>query len=276
MTATMPEDTTQSTPLSERVLGVIETDHLTPKPRWHFLLREWVVWFMAFGAFVVGSIASALSIYIADASRFMEHTIEISRIDVVFEAIPFVWLALLVVAIFYSVHALRETRRGYRFHVSWLVGAAVVASIGMGFILDAQGFGAALDRYLLVEAPFYQPVSGFSPGHWMRPQEGVIAGVVLNVDGDTFTVRSLDGSDVEVRRSTTTVATCPSGEDEIGQGVRVRIMGTSTGEGTYEAYAICEFHGRGGPFPTTGGPSSDVRPHRQVMQAPSGVQVPSR
>jgi hypothetical protein len=242
----MPNDHDTDT-MRARVLTSIEKQGIIPKPRWHFLLREWVVWLVALLAFVIGSIASALSIYIADSSRFMEHAIELSNLDVLFEVIPFIWLVLLGLAVFYSVHALRETRKGYHFHTSWLVLLAVVASVGMGSVLQAQGIGAALDRYLLAEAPFYPPISGFQPAHWMRSQDGVIAGVVIEMGTSSFTMHALDGKEWVVTRSTSTVSNCPPGEDQIGEGVRVRMIGTSTGEGTYEAYEVCQFHGRGGP-----------------------------
>lgn len=236
----------QSVSIRDRVLDSISQRGITPKPRWHFLLREGVVWLVALGAFVVGSVASALSIYIANASRFMEHAIELTNLDTLFGVIPFVWLALFGVAVFYAVHAVRGTSRGYRFHAGWLVLLAVVLSNGMGYVLHAQGLGAVLDHYLLAEMPLYPPMSGFRPGHWMRPESGVIAGVVIHTDGTVLTVHPLEGSDLAVVRSTSTIVACPGTGREIIEGMQVRIVGTSTGEHTYEAYAICEFRGRGG------------------------------
>ncbi len=233
--------------LRDRVLSSITEQGITPKPGWHFLLHESVVWSIALAALVAGSIASALSIYIASASRFMIHTIHASSLEGLFEIVPVVWLLLFGCAIWYSIHAMRDTRRGYRFSIAWLVVFAIMVSNGIGYLLYVQGFGAALDRYLLSEVTMYSPMSGFRPGHWMHVQEGVIVGVVLEMQPDSFKMRSLDGEVWHVVRSTTTVASCPFGDREIREGVPVRLQGTTTGSGVYEAYEVCEFRGRGSP-----------------------------
>jgi hypothetical protein len=242
------DEITQTESVRNRVLASIETQGLSPKPRWHFLLREGVVWMVVAGAFIVGTIASALSIYIMHASQFMIETIQYSDIDVLFDAVPFLWIALFGIAVFYAVHALRETRRGYQYRTAWLVSGALVASVGVGYLLNLQGFSAMLDRYLLTEAPLYRPISGFRPHPWMRAEAGLLAGRVLTVEGDQFTVRTIEGDEWRVIKGTTTMMTppCPSGNPELVEGMQVRILGTSTKAGMYHMYSVCEFRGRGG------------------------------
>lgn len=234
--------------MRDRILTTIAADGVEPKPRWHFLLREGVVWAVAAGAFVLGSIASALSLYIADASRFMEHTIEFSSLDLVFEAVPLLWIALALGALFYTVHAVRETRRGYRAPTAWLVLVALIASVGAGSVLYAQGLGAALDRYLLEAVPFYPRVSGFRPMHWMRPPEGIIVGTVEDIDRASggCVVHDLGGREWVVRVASS------SNSVTLREGAMVRLFGTTTSDGVFEAREVRPFHGRGG-FPPRGG-----------------------
>ncbi|MBP9760500.1 MAG: hypothetical protein KBD24_04020 [Candidatus Pacebacteria bacterium] len=241
----MPEET-QTTNMAERVLGAIQERGVAPKPTWHFLLHEWVVWVVAFSALVVGSIATALTLYIGNASFFMEQHIVRSSGAVFFEMLPFVWLVLLVVGIGYSVHAVHTTKHGYRWPTTALVGVALLASIGLGAVVYATGASEAIDRYLLAQMPMYRPMSGFNPQHWTAPSVGIVAGVVTSVEVEGFHIEGLEGEEIVVRL---TASSSVPQSMIVREGMMVRVMGTTTAneEGeVFEAESVRPFRGRGG------------------------------
>lgn len=247
----MPPEETQSEQVhafSARVFDTLEKRNLKPLPRWHFLFHEWVVYGIAVIAFVVGSVATALSIFIAHASRFMEYSISQSTWDVAFDMIPFVWLVLLILALFYGTYAVRHFRAGYRYHVSWVVVGAIVASVVGGSCLFAAGAGEAIDRYLIANVSLYGPMAGFRPMHWMRPGGGVVAGTIAACDqaSQRCQVNDLAGATWEVRISSSSI---PHEGFDMHEGMMVRIFGTSTSEGTFNAFEIRRFEGRGGMHP---------------------------
>jgi len=235
--------TVHDRPLSERVMDTLDERHLTPKPRWQFLFHTWVVRAVAACAFLTGSLATALTIYIVQASQFMELRIEFSRLDTLFEIVPFVWLCLVGVGVFYAVYGVRHTGTGYRYRSGVLVVGAVFASVAGGVGLHASGVSEMIDRYLLVTVPFYGPMAGFQPHHWMRPPEGIIAGTVttLNTPVQQCTVRDLKGTVWTVHFASSTVQ-----GGAVQEGVRIRIVGTTTGAGVFEAFEVRPFRGRGG------------------------------
>ncbi len=247
------------TSMSERVLGTIEEKGIAPKPAWHFMLREWVVWLIATISLVLGSVATALTIYIADASRFIERQIERSSLDTLFSIVPVVWLLLLGVGIFYTVHALHETRHGYRWHTAWLVGFALGLSVAIGYGVHAAGVGASIDRYLISEMPLYKPLTGFHPMHWQRPESGVVAGVIEEVEGGKVTIRTVAGEELTVH---TTQQTRVLQQGELREGMHVRVIGTTTDEELFTAEEVAPFRGRGG----------GMRQHRPV---PRGIHMMS-
>jgi len=237
---------THNTNMAERVLGAIEQSGVAPKPAWHFLLREWVVWVVAGAALLLGSLATALTLYITEASFFVERHIAVSDVAALFAMVPYLWLLLIGLGIFYTIHAVHATRRGYRFHTAWLVGIAIGASIAIGWSIHASGVSEALDRYLLAEMPMYQPLSGFQPAYFSDASQGVVAGVVTQVAGDSFTMQGLGGEVLQVRTASTTHV---SPMLEIKEGMPLRITGTTTGSGereTFEASEVRPFHGRHG------------------------------
>ena len=236
--------------LRDSVLERIERDALKPRPVWHFLLHEWSIRISAVLALALGSLATALTIYLVDVHRYTEQNTTSSLWSAVFEALPWVWLVILCVALFYSVHAFRETRRGYRYNSKWLVLGALTMSVFFGSALYAMGLGAKVDSYLLAEAPFYQPLTGFHHGRWMNLQSGVLAGTVLETGEETFTLQAVSGDIIVVRILNTTVAR-PFGI--LIPGAEVRVVGTTstevmndTGYPLFDAFEIRPFSGRGG------------------------------
>jgi len=243
----MSSENSNTSPLSDKVLEVIEKEGLKPKPRWHFFVKEWVVWVVAFFALGVGSMATALTLYIANASRFIEHHIVFSDIRYLFQMVPFAWILLGGIALFYTVYALRETRRGYKWSASWLVGVALGVSMILGIGVYATGFSEYVDRYLLNEIPLYKPLTNFQPKLWMDERSGIVAGMVTEVlPNNTFEVQKIDGSLLKVELST---------EFDRGkmamlqEGVRMRFIGTSTKNGDEDVFIVENvepFRGRGG------------------------------
>ncbi len=236
--------------LRDSVLERIERDALKPRPVWHFLLHEWAIRISALLALALGSLATALTIYLIDVHRFAEQHTTPSLWSAVFEALPWVWLAILGVALFYSVHAFRETRRGYRYNSKWLVLGAVAMSVLFGSVLYGMGFGAKVDSYLLAEAPFYQPLTGFHHSRWMDLDSGVLAGTVLETEEDTFTLQAVSGDVIVVRILNTTVAR-PFGI--LVRGAEVRVVGAVATDVAndmehivFDALEIRPFSGRGG------------------------------
>jgi hypothetical protein len=244
----MIKETHHTSLMSEKILETIKKEGITPKPKWQFFIREWVVWGIVVLALFVGSIATALTIYIANASRFIEHQIIFSDIRYLFQIVPLLWILLFGIAVFYTVYALRETRRGYKWNPAWLVGTALALSVLIGSSTFASGIGEVIDMYLLTSVPFYKPLTNFQPKMWMDNDRGVIAGVVTEVSDTTFTVQKIDGALLEVTISEDTKILSPFG---LHEGMRVRLVGTSTKQGgeefeCFEAMEVSPFKGRGG------------------------------
>ncbi len=253
--------------MTTRVLETIETQHLEPKPRWHFVFREWFIRVVALCAFLLGSFATALTIYIVTASQYMEDHIEISQLDRLSDVVPFLWLILFAVGVFYTIYAVRQTHNGYRYHVSWLVGGALLASIVFGASLHAMGLGESADRFLLTHVPSYRPLAGFRTAHWMDASQGLLVGTIIGIDPEhtAFTLDDLEGNQWTVNFGDTALR----GQVALREGSPVRVFGTTTSDGIFQASDIRPFVGRGGP-PAT----SMIFVHRAVVPQNSGPGMP--
>lgn len=237
-------NTTTKKPLSARLLEKIEAEQLEPKPRWRFLLHEGVVWGVVVAAFMLGTVATALTWYIVHATYAFGPYHPMIALDTLTDVVPWLWLVLLAVGVFYSIHAFQTTARGYRFNRNWLVLGAVAASVVFGGTLSAMGFSEAVDRYLLREVALYQPMSGYRAQHWMSAADGHWAGVVRMREPEMLLLETLDGNLVEVQLTELTVVR--GMPEPPAQEVYVRVVGTTTSDGMCEAYEIRPFRGRGG------------------------------
>jgi hypothetical protein len=199
---------------------------------------------------VLGSIATALTLYIRDASRFIERQLELTGFDALFHTVPVVWALLFLIGVFYTVYALRETKRGYKWNPLWLVAGALALSAALGSAAFAAGISEPIDRYLISNAPMYKPLSGYRPDMWMDKDAGVVAGVVTDVHGDTFTLRTVSGDQLTVA---TTSMTSLQVRGSVHEGMHLRVVGTTTAAGSatsthevFEAEDVAPFRGRGG------------------------------
>lgn len=253
-------------PMGERVLLAIEKRGVQPKPSWHFLVHEGVVWAVALFALVVGSIASALTWYISDASYMIEQHIVSSNLRVLFEKLPLIWIVLLITGVGYTVHAIHTTKRGYRWPTTSLVGVAVVVSVAVGWSVYRAGFGEVIDRYLLAKLPLYQPVSGFYPEHWMARNGDMVVGVVEMVRDDGFVLHTIHGGVTEVRILATT--DIPHSV-RIEEGFHVKVFGTTTCAGgeLFEATSVRPYRGRGGMHMST-------TPYKKLPHEEVFIEIP--
>lgn len=229
------------------------------------------MWVVAGVSLLVGSVASALSFYIVDASRVVEHALYFSSLHEFFEALPYIWLVLVAVGLFYTLYAFRHTKKGYRFHPTLIVGVAVVVSVLLGGFLHMTGLTYTIDRYLLSAVPSYGPLAGYKPGHWMSVEDGLLVGHVMSSEDDVLVLRDLYGDTWTVPISDA-LDNVPMFMLEAG--MPVRMWGTTTGEGFFEAHDVRPWRGRG-PGPGMGpgtGPRGMMRGSRTELHMPSSLR----
>ncbi len=232
--------------ITENVFNVISEKNIKPKPKIHFLLHEWFIWALAIFAFFIGVISTSLTIYIFNASRFIEHHIKLSKIEFIFQTIPFLWLLLLMFGVFYMAHAIKETKKGYKWSSSWIILMAIISSVLFGFIAHAFGFSNYLDDYLLAEMPYYKEFTNYHERHWMNPEAGVMAGVVIDVSNNNVILRRFDGKEFKIITNENTNFDIV---EDLNEGMKIRVVGTTTsidGSEVFEVFSVSPFYGRGG------------------------------
>ncbi len=164
----------------QKLVNKIKEEHITPRPRWHFLLKDYVVKLTGILALLVGAAAVSVMIYLL---KYNDWEIREETHKNIWEffllTLPYFWLILLAFFIFLLYYNLQHTKRGYRYPVWFIASAAFLASIILGSIFYLAGLGEKIDLVLGEKAPLYEKVINRHFDFWFNPSEGRLIGVVL-------------------------------------------------------------------------------------------------
>lgn len=219
--------------LEQKIIEKIKSGHLSPRPQWHFLMKEGLIWSVGVLALLVGAAAVSVIIYLGGNNDWLAY----SRAGRSFStwlllSLPYFWLVFLGLFLWLLSYNLKHTKRGYRYPISLIVGAAVVASIIFGFIFSALGLGESIDNILGRRAPLYDRIFNPHIDFWSQPADGRLAGLVVALsDQEHFVL-------VDRERSRWMVAHDAKADDLIITGQPVRVIGKISGEREFTAKDI--------------------------------------
>lgn len=171
--------------LSESIVAKIKERGLIPRPRWRFILKNWAIWLSGAAALLIGAMAFSVILYL-----FKYNTWDIYQNTVLSGAkfflltLPYFWLLFLALFVFIAYYNLRHTRGGYRYRLYLIIIVPILISIILGMFFFAAGWGQKIDSILGRHAPFYGQVFNRQMMFWFNPEEGRLAGVVVEVSAD--------------------------------------------------------------------------------------------
>lgn len=143
---------------SEHIVKEIVERGATPKPRWHFLLKRSVFWTLAGFSVVIGGIAVSVASYVFFDNDGLGAFGRLAPQDTLRDlarSIPYIWLFVLGLFTASAYLGFRQTRKGYRYATTMVVGAAIGLSLVFGLILDTLDFGQSVHKYLLSNTTVY-------------------------------------------------------------------------------------------------------------------------
>lgn len=224
--------------LNEKLKELISAEQIKQKPKWRFLLKNWLFWAFFGVAVLFGalSLAVVLEHYRAD-DLLMLKGLNKSFTDYFFLTVPYFWLVSFAGFILLSWYNLRHVEGGYRIN-PWLAALLnLLVSLLLGVALFSFGVGELVSETIDREPAFRcfnQRVLV-----WENPEEGMLAGKVVKVAKQGLVVISFAGREWLVDTSEVELGF------EIKVGLEVRIIGEQTGQGSFEAHDIRPWFGPG-------------------------------
>ncbi len=220
------------------ILGKIKKDGVTPKPKWQFVLINFLLIVAVITAVVIGGLAMSL-IFLKIFNLDWEFvSIAGERgLPPVFQVLPLLWIVLLLVVLLLSVWAFEKTEGGYKYSPVWVVvGSIFVSMILAGAFYAANGAEMA-DDILRATIPAYEKWEDRREGMFHLPEQGGLPGKVLKIESEKmFQLMDLQNHEWEVH----VLPQSPAQKKirELKQGQMIFVVGEKKGEDVFEAKDI--------------------------------------
>jgi len=220
--------------LSKKVLDKITHDKITPKPRYTFLVKNYLVWAGSGLAIFLGMQAVAIMIYLVKSQDWDIYGSVGSRGEFLILSIPYFWIISLALFIFLAYYNIKHTKSGYKYKFSTiLIGYFVLTAI-LGGTSYAFGLGESLEGIFTEKVPVYEKMMNYRHKMWQAPSEGLLVGKVHEAENDILTIKDLKGETWYVNISSTTIPDFIRTKP----GIMIKIKGEITSENKFKAYQI--------------------------------------
>ncbi|MDD2806967.1 MAG: hypothetical protein PHW95_00395 [Patescibacteria group bacterium] len=183
----------QSENLSQKVLEKIKTQHLSPKPRWEFLLKDYVVWSFFVVAILVGSLATSVLIFMVDHNDWVDDDFRIGSVQNLISDLPIFWAALVLIFLFVAYYNFKHTDKGYKFNPFSVVASSILISLAVGTAVYATGGGEKLESVFYNRIPFYRQLINNGGFSWAATSDHRLAGTVQAQRDGGFILRDFGG-----------------------------------------------------------------------------------
>ena len=235
----------------QKILEKIKEAHIKPKPKWEFLLKNYVIWAFFALTITIGSLATGVIIFMVSHTDWRHHLAFAGPIKQLLINLPYFWFIILVIFIALAIYNLKHTKKGYKYNPLIKVATSIIISIVIGSVVYSTGGGEKLEDIFYRHMPFYQRIMGYKGRLLLAPERGIIPGVVAKVNKNNIKIRDFRGQIWEIATST----------DSFVVGQRVIIVGQQTLDNEFEGRMIKPWFGpsnfRPRPCPDCLGPMKE-------------------
>lgn len=181
--------------ISDIVLATIKKKHITLKPRWTFLLKDYFIWIISVLSLAVGSLAFSVIIFLVKNNDWdVYEYINDSLLQFIILSLPYFWIAFLIIFVLVAHYNFKHTKKGYRFKLHTIVISSVLLSIFFGAILYNIGVGQAIDEVFANKVPYYEKFFQTRKMRWLGVENGFLAGKITDITDKTkFRVVDMSG-----------------------------------------------------------------------------------
>jgi hypothetical protein len=214
--------------ISKKTLKTIEEKKITPQARWHFLLKDYLLWFFFISSVILGAMAvSAIIFMFTSCDWDVYEYLDRSLFEHIFVSMPYVWLSVLFILILVAYYNFKYTKRGYRYEIYKVVLVSILISVILGIILFFGGVGGAIHEKFSREMPFYNTLIYDKYDVWDNPQKGLLSGEIINLeDENEFLLRDFKGNiwQIEKKESLHCLDRCFN-ESLMKVGAQIKLIG---------------------------------------------------
>lgn len=220
-----PKQNTSSEDFALKVLDRIEEEHVVPRPKWQFTMKNRLFWIFGILSIILGSLLTAALVFsFVNAGWEYRAVTHQDLFEFVMQILPTIWIVALVVALLLAYEGFRHTSRGYRLPILAIIGISFFVVIFGGSLFYLSGAGRVVEEEVGGRIPTYRPVMMRQKMIWSQPEQGLLAGQVVEYSEAQSLLR-LQGFDGNIYLLNTQDLADDSREVLMEPGESVRVMG---------------------------------------------------
>lgn len=222
--------------LESKIIKTIKETRLSPKPRWHFLLKNKFIWALGIFSLIVGAASVSVILYLFNNNLTPHQLVGESFLAWFLLSLPYFWLVFLVLFIWLLYYNIKHTSKGYRYQPVVIATLAILMSIALGIIFSGLGWGKKIDSILGERAPLYDVMFNPQIEMWSRPHQGRLSGLVISLqDGSRFIISDRDKVEWQILHDE------KEGETVV-LGQVLRLLGRISGDNEFTAERVMPMH----------------------------------
>jgi hypothetical protein len=187
--------------VSDKVIEKIKKEKIYPTPRWHFLLKNYVLWSGFFLSVIFGSLAISLIIHYSRENDWDIYPyLGEGNLQFIAESIPYLWIMFMLAFVGVAYYNCRHTQSGYRYRAYYILLSSLFLSFIFGYAGYAMGIGKDIDDILSDKTNCNCGMAARQKMIWSQPDKGLLSGRIIEVRMDeNFNLEDFDGNIWEVR-----------------------------------------------------------------------------
>lgn len=224
--------------ISEKIIDKIKKENLKPAPKWHFLLKNYVIWILFVLSILIGSLTFSVILFFITSSGIDAYLfLNKNPLGGFILALPRFWLAFLLVFLAVAYYNYKHTKGGYKYNSYLIIILSVIISFILGYFLFFFGLGKKTDDILNNNIPIYrQNTMMHKQRMWNRPEQGFLIGDVVEFKNkDFFTIKDFNKMIWQIKSENASWIGLPP---KPGEGMEVRIIGEEEGGFNFRAKII--------------------------------------
>lgn len=221
---------------SKQITEKIKEDCIVPDSKWKNYFKNYSFWGAFFLVISLGALFLSLIILnVTDLGPELIKQLKLRKfLFLVFLTMPYLWIGLLLITIFFGFMVFRKTKRGYRYNVLFVFGAVVLSIAILGALAHLSKINRQVNKGIPGPEKLVRPMEG----RWQRPEEGLLGGEIINVESaKIFLIKTPKGEDWKIIYSDDTKI---KNSVKIETGERVGMLGEKKDGYIFEAFIIMQ------------------------------------
>ncbi len=171
---------------SKHILEQIKEGGIKPRPRWQFVLSRVLLIVALVAAIVVGGLVMSL-VLLKLGNLDWEYVSFFGErgLPPVFDVLPLIWIALLILVVLLAVFVFEKTDGGYKYSPGWIVLGTIVLSLSLAGLIYLSSGAERFEEAMRDRLPFYEEMEKRREARFHLPEMGILPGRVLSIRSRT-------------------------------------------------------------------------------------------